>query len=447
MADTFTTRLRLRKPEIGANNNVWGPLLNEDGGSDRTEEAIVGIQSYALSGSKTLTSVNGELDEARMRVQNITGGTGGTITVPAVQGWWFVRAGSSGDVAVNNGSNSVAVKAGNAVPVLSDGTNIYQLRCLDFGADVPKSSGTPSGASDLANKAYVDSAISAAVFSGIAPGSNGQFFKTVAGVATWATFASADVTTALGYTPTSITGLTGTQSVSAIKTGLSLQNVDNTSDLGKPVSTATQTALNAKAALAANTFTGKQTVPASASGGAGLNLPHGSAPSAPGDGDLWTTTAGLFVRANGVTVGPFRNAEWTQIGSTLTTTSGSAATFSSIPATYDDLLIVIEGLSATADGTMGIAISDNSISWSSAGGGLFQAYLAGSAYYGSLLIPGYRKAAGNFLGAAELLSSDRTIGSTGFNALPWRLAAGIGGIRFTPPSGTFDAGTLKLFGR
>ncbi len=42
----------------------------------------------------------------------------------------------------------------------------------------------------------------------------------------------------------------------------------------------------------------------SGSGSAGVNLPHGSAPSAPVNGDLWTTTAGLFVRINGVTVGP-----------------------------------------------------------------------------------------------------------------------------------------------
>ncbi|MES2531974.1 MAG: hypothetical protein V4636_13130 [Pseudomonadota bacterium] len=33
-------------------------------------------------------------------------------------------------------------------------------------------------------------------------------------------------------------------------------------------------------------------------------LPHGAAPGAPVDGDMWTTTAGLFVRINGVTVGP-----------------------------------------------------------------------------------------------------------------------------------------------
>lgn len=34
---------------------------------------------------------------------------------------------------------------------------------------------------------------------------------------------------------------------------------------------------------------------------AGLNLPHGTAPSAPANGDVWSTTAGLFARLNGVT--------------------------------------------------------------------------------------------------------------------------------------------------
>lgn len=56
--------------------------------------------------------------------------------------------------------------------------------------------------------------------------------------------------------------------------------------------------------FASYTFDAKVTTVASASGGAGLNLPHGAAPSAPVNGDVWTTTAGLFVRVNGATVGP-----------------------------------------------------------------------------------------------------------------------------------------------
>jgi len=35
-----------------------------------------------------------------------------------------------------------------------------------------------------------------------------------------------------------------------------------------------------------------------------LRIPHGAAPTSPVNGDMWTTTAGLFVRINGATVGP-----------------------------------------------------------------------------------------------------------------------------------------------
>lgn len=37
---------------------------------------------------------------------------------------------------------------------------------------------------------------------------------------------------------------------------------------------------------------------------ASIRLPHGTAPSSPTNGDMWTTTAGLYVRINGSTVGP-----------------------------------------------------------------------------------------------------------------------------------------------
>jgi hypothetical protein len=35
-----------------------------------------------------------------------------------------------------------------------------------------------------------------------------------------------------------------------------------------------------------------------------LRIPHGSAPASPVDGDIWTTSAGLYVRINGSTIGP-----------------------------------------------------------------------------------------------------------------------------------------------
>ena len=44
---------------------------------------------------------------------------------------------------------------------------------------------------------------------------------------------------------------------------------------------------------------------ASTTGGAGLNIAPGVAPSSPNNGDVWTTTAGLYAQINGSTVGPF----------------------------------------------------------------------------------------------------------------------------------------------
>lgn len=49
------------------------------------------------------------------------------------------------------------------------------------------------------------------------------------------------------------------------------------------------------------TFTIINVLPASTTSAASLRVPHGTAPTAPTDGDVWTTTTGLFLRLNGVT--------------------------------------------------------------------------------------------------------------------------------------------------
>lgn len=56
---------------------------------------------------------------------------------------------------------------------------------------------------------------------------------------------------------------------------------------------------------AGDTMGGRLSLQPSTMLGAGVNLGVGSAPTAPVNGDLWSTTAGFFGRAGGVTVGPF----------------------------------------------------------------------------------------------------------------------------------------------
>lgn len=76
-----------------------------------------------------------------------------------------------------------------------------------------------------------------------------------------------------------------------------------------------------KAPLASPTFTGTVATAASTATVAGFSLPHGTAPSTPVNGDLWTTTAGIYVRINGTTVGPLGSGggggTWGSINGTL----------------------------------------------------------------------------------------------------------------------------------
>lgn len=50
------------------------------------------------------------------------------------------------------------------------------------------------------------------------------------------------------------------------------------------------------------TMTGKLITAASTTNGAGLNLPPGTAPTSPVNGDLWSTNSGVYARVNGVTI-------------------------------------------------------------------------------------------------------------------------------------------------
>lgn len=85
----------------------------------------------------------------------------------------------------------------------------------------------------------------------------------------------------------------------------------------------------------ANTWGMEQTLAASTTAGASLNIPQGVAPTSPVNGDMWTTSSGFFGRINGSTVGPFATGATgvtafnTRTGS-VTLTSGdvtSALTF------------------------------------------------------------------------------------------------------------------------
>jgi hypothetical protein len=99
------------------------------------------------------------------------------------------------------------------------------------------------------------------------------------------------------------------------------------------------------------TFTGLLTTVASATGSAGLNLPHGAAPSSPVNGDVWTTTAGVFARVNGTTV-QLDNSSTTVTGSgvanQVTYWNGTNTVVGSTALTYNGSNNLTLGANATA---------------------------------------------------------------------------------------------------
>lgn len=105
-----------------------------------------------------------------------------------------------------------------------------------------------------------------------------------------------------------------------------------------------------------------QTAASAAVAGAGFRLPHGVAPATPTNGDVWTTTTGLYAYINGVTYRILGAP--TQI-QTIATTSGSTATLSGLSTNYSQLFITFNGVSPAA-GFPGLTmvVSADGASWS-----------------------------------------------------------------------------------
>jgi hypothetical protein len=193
MPSSYSTSFRLNYQAPGDNLNTWGTILN-NGVFQLLEDALAGAVTQALSGSLTLSSVNGATDQARCLALNITSGTGGTITAPGVKKLYFVRNAASGAVVVTTGAGATASFAAGEVGFCysPDGINFYKTSVTTaFGGAILTGVGTPSAATDAATKGYVDG-VAFTMAAGALPGQGGNAGK----------FLSTDGTTASWQTPT-----------------------------------------------------------------------------------------------------------------------------------------------------------------------------------------------------------------------------------------------------
>lgn len=215
---SYTTSARFTLQVTGTNNNTWGNILNT-GVFALVDDNINGIVTFMLSGAKTLTSVNGATDEARCAILNITGGAGGTITIPPVSKNYRIRNGSSGAVIVTTGGiTNATLQAGEVADVMCDGSAVRRVFASDFGGLILTSVGTPVNRTDGANKAYVDDTAfnMAAGALPAQPGNAGKFVRTDGSLASWQYVLSTDV---VGLSASASVVRTGTSTTAALTPG------------------------------------------------------------------------------------------------------------------------------------------------------------------------------------------------------------------------------------
>lgn len=178
MAATYTASLRFTLQGLGDNLNTWGLVLNS-GVFALVDTAIAGRYAFSLSGPVTLSSANGTTDQSRNAILDITGGSGGTVTVPAASKLYLVKNAASGPVLITCGATAATVESGETTVVMVDGGDVTKL--------APKGFPIPLLGTDAANKSYVDGVAfgQPGVLPGINAGTTGMFVTNDGTTAYW----------------------------------------------------------------------------------------------------------------------------------------------------------------------------------------------------------------------------------------------------------------------
>lgn len=395
MPSTATTRNRFEKQGSGENPNSWGTRLNTKT-TDLVDAALDGVESYTLSGTKTLTSTNYAADEARMRVQNITGGTGGTVTIPGVQKWYLVRNASSGSVTFTTGSGeTAAVASGFLAYVMCDGTNCYTTTLsVDLDDLVTAAAGLYQTTSATSNAIGTGSK---SFTIGVSKGYLAGDYMLIADSA-------APTTNYMWGKVTSYNSTTGALVFDCQRIGGSGTKTSWTVNLS------------------------------GINGAAGDTLPSFS-----GNGSkfLQLDSAGNVTQ--------WTDIGYTQIGTSSPSASASPVTFTSIPQTYNELLLVVHPFVGAGAQTLRVELSANGSSWSNT----LQIFsTAAGTHSGTVEIPRYTAGQGR-LHHTHLDSygaSPSVAYGTATNNAIWVVTGGIQAIRISVSSGNLT-GTFTLYGK
>lgn len=163
MPSTASPRLRFERQNTGENENTWGQKLN-DSGLTLIDDAVAGVTTKVVSGSASLSSANYATDEARRAVLRTTG-TGGTLTIPAVEKPYFVDNACSGSLTITCGGTATTLLPGERVFLFCDGSSVSRAMHIDQLGQRLRNLGAPVDAGDAATRSFVLDQIAASALS------------------------------------------------------------------------------------------------------------------------------------------------------------------------------------------------------------------------------------------------------------------------------------------
>lgn len=171
MADTATTRYKLRKQSLGSNVNTWGDnKINDD--LDIIDRGSKGYQSIAMTGDTTLSWSNYSTSN-QGQVANIalTGSlsSAANLIVPSVEWTWDTISNATGQTITvkTSAGTGVSIPTGYRAAIYCDGTDCYAGSPTRFFGDIYtggqiKNMTAGTAALDAVNKTQMDAAIAAA---------------------------------------------------------------------------------------------------------------------------------------------------------------------------------------------------------------------------------------------------------------------------------------------
>lgn len=161
MTDTPSTVLLTREQSTGSNVNLWGPNLITT--QRQTEQAMKGIQSYAVTGDATIPWTNyatGNIGQCAVLKLTGTPSAASTLTFPGYHNWMIVPNSTGKAITIKcAGGTGVPIPTGTTAYIYSDGVDYYAAGPTTLTSYVS----TLTNNGDIVVKATMEAAIAAAI--------------------------------------------------------------------------------------------------------------------------------------------------------------------------------------------------------------------------------------------------------------------------------------------